>query len=144
MSTRLFYNEGLTATYYHLAKGEYLLGNYAEAIDDMLLCAELEESVGAYLYTPLFKSDLLMCYAHLGLYDSLEAELNRKEIDYNNISVDKLRLEKDVIELPAIRENVESMKSTITKYRYVIVGLVTLLVVLAIYTIVSGRPKKEK
>ena len=85
-----------------------------------------------------------MCYAHLGLYDSLEAELNRKEIDYNNISVDKLRLEKDVIELPAIRENVESMKSTITKYRYVIVGLVTLLVVLAIYTIVSGRPKKEK
>jgi len=144
LATRLLYNEGLAATYYHLAEGDYLLGNYYDAIDNIKMCMTIEERNGVRLYTPMFKSHLAVCYAHVGMYDSLEEYLNRRESDYNDLLNEKNQMHSDSEEVESLRVDNAELKDRVNRLKYAVAGLSTLLVVLAIYTIVSGRSRKEK
>lgn len=144
LASRLHYNEGLAASYFHVAKGYCLLGDYANAFNNIMLCMGIEGMAGAYVYTPLLKTDLLMCYAHLGKYDSLESELARGVKDYNKLLSERQELEKNGEDAIKFGEENEALKAKVIELQYVAAGLATLLVALLIYTIISGRPKKEK
>ena len=144
ISARLSYYEGLTATYVRYAEVYYLIDEFVKSIDYIRLCRETEEKTGVFLYTPLLKPYLMRCYANLGAYDSIAAETQRYEQNYHNLLAEKNELELIAEDLPALEEENENLQYQNTKLRYVVAGLATLLVVLAIYTIVSGRPKKEK
>ena len=121
----------------------YLIDEFVKSIDYIRLCREIEEKTGVFLYTPLLKPYLMRCYANLGLYDSIAAETQRYEQNYHDLLTEKNELEQIAEDVSVLEEENEELQYENTKLRYVVAGLATLLVVLAIYTIVSGRPKKE-
>lgn len=144
LATRLMFYEGLSATYVRLAEGNFLIGEYTKSEECIRACMEIEDKNGMYLYTPLMKPYLIMDYAHLGKYDSLESELARGVKDYNRLLSERQELEKNGEDVIKFSKENEELKAKVTKLQYVAVGLATLLVALFIYTIISGRPKKEK
>ncbi len=144
LASRLSFEEGLTATYVRFAEANYLVGEYDKSKEYIMACMEIEAKNGTYLYTPLLKPYLIMDYAHLGEYDSLESELARREADNNKLRAEKLQFEQKAIDVLAIREAKEMSDAKVTKLQYVVAGLATLLIVLVLYTLFLGRPKKEK
>ena len=85
-----------------------------------------------------------MCYAQVGMYDSLEEYLNRRESDYNDLLAEINQMHSDSEEVGVLRVDNAELKDKVNRLKYAVAGLSTLLVVLAIYTIVSGRSRKEK
>lgn len=144
LSSRLGYEEGLAATYVRLAEGSFFIGDYAESVEYIRLCMKLEQKNGVYLYTPLLNPYLMMNYAHLGEYDSLESEIAGHEMKYSALLAEKNQMHSDSEEVGSLRVDNAELKDRVNRLKYAVAGLSTLLVVLAIYTIVSGRSRKEK
>lgn len=144
ISKRISYYEGLTAVYVRFVEVYYLVDEFLKSKEYIWLCRETEEKIGAFLYTPLLKPYLMRCYANLGEYDSLDMELTRREEDYNRLLSERQEFEKNGEDVIKFGKENEELKAKVTKLQYVAVGLATLLVALFIYTIISGRPKKEK
>lgn len=144
LSVRLGLNESMTATYVRLAEGHYIEGNYDKALEDINLCMAKEKETGTFLYTPLLKPLLLRTYAHLGEYDSLDAEIVRGDKRYDELLAEKQQLENEVGDYDAVSDENEQLTAKIHKMRYVLAGLATLIAVLALCLVLSGTAKKEK
>lgn len=144
ISSRLSYYEGLTATYVRLSEAYYIIDDFVKSKEYFWLCSKTEQKIGANLYTPLLKPYLMRCYAHLKEYDSIALQTQWYEQDYNELLAEKMELEQDMEDMALLEESKDALEAENVRLRYVVAGLVTLLVVLAVYTLVSGRSRKEK
>lgn len=122
----------------------YQMGDYENAIEKMLRVKDMGNKYSINKFYPMAQRVLILSYAKLGWYDQLEEEMSDHELKYYTLLNEKNQMHSDSEEVGILREDNAELKDKVNRLKYAVAGLSTLLVVLAIYTIVSGRSRKEK
>lgn len=122
----------------------YYRCEYLKAIEKMLMVRELEEKSSIDKCTPMVQRILILSYAKLGMFGKLEEEIGLLIEKGSSTLISNSILQAQIASMESDLERLTDIEKKYVREKYVAAGLATLLVALLIYTIISGRPKKEK